>query len=299
MARLGICILTLFAAAIVPQVSAGFQTTAADAVETAKDSSAPETPRADLSAVNELVLEGSYDEAEKLLAALHEEFPEDAAVLLLQGEVLLANRKPELASVALKQSIQLDPDKTRAHFQFATALNALGQGEAALQSFAVAASSDDPQIALMARLNRSTLFAQSRKWAEAAAELEAVLELQPDNVQVYGDLAAMHLRAGKTAETAAVLERGRQAGFQSAQHYYSLGARLYRDKNHAAAVEALTAALDLDPSLAKAERSLAASLEKVGRDEEALAHFRRYLELAPDAADAAQISAKIARAEAR
>ena len=55
----------------------------------------------------------------------------------------------------------------------------------------------------MSHLNRSTLFAQDRKWEEAASELESVLQLQPDNIQVYGDLASMYLRAGKTDETAA------------------------------------------------------------------------------------------------
>lgn len=301
MVRFDRFVIAVLAFALVPFAAASGQAEArTEAAGAATPSPTPPAakPRADLSEVNELVLEGSYAEAEGLLAALQTEFPEDPALLLLRGEVLLAGRKAEEARGVLESSLKLDPDQPRANFQLATALTALGQTTEALARFDAAANSGDDQIKLMARLNRSTLFAQSRQWTEAALELEEVLELQPTNAQVYGDLASMYLRAGKTSESAAALERGKQVGFRSAEHHYSLGARLYRDNDHPAAIEALQAALALEPGMAKAELSLAAALEKLGRDDEALVHLRRYLDLAPDADDAEQIAAKIQRAKA-
>jgi Flp pilus assembly protein TadD len=55
-------------------------------------------------------------------------------------------------------------------------------------------------------------------------------------------------------------------------------------------------ALRADPELAEAERSLAAALERLGRDAEAVQHLRRYLELRPDAPDAEAVAGRIKEA---
>ncbi len=95
------------------------------------------------------------------------------------------------------------------------------------------------------------------------------------------------------------LAAGLEAGFRSAQHHYSLGARLFRDKEYEPAVAAFTHALAIEPELANAERSLAASLEQLGRDEEAIAHLERYLELAPTARDAEAIREQLKNSKNR
>ena len=58
-------------------------------------------------------------------------------------------------------------------------------------------------------------------------------------------------------------------------------------------------ALEIEPTLASAERSLAAALEKLGRDDEAVEHLRRYLELAPDAWDAETVRKQLKAHEGR
>ena len=52
------------------------------------------------------------------------------------------------------------------------------------------------------------------------------------------------------------------------------------------AVTAFSRALEIDPALASAERSLGLALTRLGRKAEAAQHFRRYLQLRPDADDA-------------
>jgi len=68
---------------------------------------------------------------------------------------------------------------------------------------------------------------------------------------------------------------------------------MYREGRHEDAVGAFEQAIDIDPKLARAERSLGAALEKLGRKDEAVTHFRRYLDLAPDASDADRVKAQI------
>jgi len=270
--------------------------TPAAAPTVAAEETAP--PRADLTPVNELILEGDYAEADKVLAALESEFPEDPALLLMRGEVLLALGKPDEAREALARSIEIDPQRERSHFQLGSALAALGRNDEAIAAFGDEIGlASDQKILIFAHLNRQNLYAQAKQWEQAAQELEAVVALDPNQLQAYGDMASLYLRAGNSEAAARVLQQGEAAGFVSSPHYYSLGARLYRDEKYEAASQAFRKALEIEPGMARAEKSLAAALEQLGQDQEALEHLKRYLELAPDAPDAAEIREKVRLAE--
>jgi tetratricopeptide (TPR) repeat protein len=257
-------------------------------------------PRADLAEANALVAASNYAEAESLLAGLQHDFPDDPALLLLRGELLLALGRAAEAREVLQHGAEVDPERPRINFQLGTALASTGQRKPALEAFGRELEvNQDPAVRSLAHLNRSLLFEQERNWAAAVSELEAVLEIQPSRTEIYGDLVSLYIQAGQIAEAIEVMERGASAGFASSRHYYSLGARLYRDERYADAIAMLTKAVEMEPGLSQAERSLAAALEKVGREEEALEHLRRYLELNPDAPDAAGISRKLKAAENR
>jgi tetratricopeptide (TPR) repeat protein len=255
-------------------------------------------PGPDLTDANELILEGSYAEAEVLLAELSVEFPEDPGLLLVHGEVLLALRKTDEALEQLQKSAEIKPAQPRVHFQIASALASQGKTDEAFEEFAKEIEhGDNDRILTLARLNRSMILGNNRDWAGSAAELEEALKLDSSQVQAYGDLISLYIQANDLDNAADAIARGKEAGFVSATHYYSLGARLYSTKRDEEAVAAFTEALAVDPSLSRAERSLAAVLERLGRKEEATAHLRRYLELAPDAPDAAQVAAKLEAVE--
>jgi tetratricopeptide (TPR) repeat protein len=257
-----------------------------------------ELPGADLSQAVERIRAGSYEEAQDLLAALQPEFPDDAALLLMRGEVLLALGRAEEALDVLRHGAEVDPERPRMNFQLGTALASTGQREAALEAFGHEIEvNEEAEVQVLSRLNRSLLLQQERRWGSAAEELEAVLLLQPERSKVYGDLASLYIQAGDAEAAVDALERGEEAGFSSAAHYYSLGARLYKSEMFEQAVVMLAEALRIDPGMAEAERSLAASLERLGRESEALEHLRRYLELHPDAPDAAVVAEKIRAAE--
>jgi tetratricopeptide (TPR) repeat protein len=264
-------------------------------------------PTADLSEANDLVRKEEYAEAEALLAELQREFPEDPALLLMRGELLLSLQRADEALEVLSKSAELDPERPRTHFQLATARLAGGDVDGALEAFARECElSDDAQVLALARLNRSMLLQQQRKWTEAAVELKTILAMRAEDVETYrdlvpveayGDLASLYLQVGETDDAAAAVEDGRKAGFRSSPHYYSLGARLYSAKRFEESVAAFEMALEIDPRLARAERSLAAALEKLDRREEAVTHLQRYLELAPDADDAEQVAERIRTAQ--
>ena len=265
---------------------------APDAPSSPAEPEAP--PQADLTEANELVRAKDYGGAESLLAALQQEFPEDPDLLMLRGELLLALRRTDESIEVLRKAAELAPERPRLQFQLGSALAATGQAEAAIEAFGLEIDvSKDPQVLVFSHLNRSMLFQERKEWAASAAELEAVLLLEPQRTPVYGDLVAMYVQSDNLDAAVDALERGDAAGFRSASHWYSVAARLAKDQKLEDAVTLFTKATELDPQNADAERSLAAALEQLGREDEAIPHLKRYLELKPNAADAAAITAKI------
>jgi len=258
----------------------------------------PVAAGADLSDANVLVKQQKYAEAEAELAVLEQEFPDDPNLLFMRGEVLLALQRPEEALAPLRKVVEQQPERPRVHFQLGTALSATGDAAAALEAFGREIEvNEEIEVRTLALLNRSMLYQQQREWSEAANALEQLLALDPSRNEAFGDVASLHIQAGDLAAAAEALERGAAAGFLSAQHYYSLGARWYKAERFENSVAALTQALEIDPKLARAERSLAAALERLDRNEEAVHHLQRYLELAPGAPDADKVAEQIRAAQ--
>lgn len=255
---------------------------------------APAEPRADLGTVNELVRAGSYAAAESSLAELQQQFPDDPRVLFMRGELLLALDRAGEALPLLQRCVELDPERQRLQFQLGTALQATGDRAGAIEAFGREIErNDDPRVQVLAHLNRSLLLQRDESWEAAAAEIEAVLALEPTRLEAYGDLATVYIEAGRLDDAARSLEAGGAAGFHSARHLYSLGARYLQDETWEPAAAAFRSALELEPDYPEATRNLAVALDRMGREDEALELFRRYLELRPDASDAAKIRERI------
>jgi len=264
------------------------------AVETPPPTEEEEELQADLTAANDLVRAGDYAAADAELAALQERFPDDPRLLFMRGEVVLSLSKPAEALPLLQRAVELDGTRPRLHFQLGMALLRTGDRDGALAAFAKEVEvNDDPQVKIMARLNRTQILAQSGKWLDAAAELEAVLALDPARVEAYGDIASFYLEAGQLDRAQQTLDAGLDKGFRSARHRYVLGTRYYGSENYEAAAGAYRKALALDPDLAEAERGLGGALDQLGQEADAASHLKRYLQLKPGAADADRVRERI------
>lgn len=254
----------------------------------------PEPLGPDLSEAYEKVKAQEYAGAEAILAGLQPAFPDDERLLALRGELLVALNRIDEAVPILQKVAGIAPERPRVHFQLGTALASSGDKAGAIEAFGKELEhSTEPQVRLLAHMNRSILYQQQRQWSEAAVELESALDLDPSRLQAWADLITIHLDASNLDAALSALHRGSEAGHRSARHYYSVGARLFKAGRFGDARGAFTEVLEIDPTHARAERSLAATLEELGKEEEALEHWARYLELAPGAADADQVARKL------
>ena len=254
----------------------------------------PEPIVADLTQAHEKVKAQDYAAAEAILAALQPEFPEDERLLALRGELLVALSRIDEAIPILRKVAGIAPERPRVHFQLGTALASSGDKVGAIEAFGKELEhSKEPQVRMLAHVNRSMLYQQLREWSAAAIELEFALELDSSRLEVWADLVTLYLDAGDLDGAMAALQKGSEAGHRSARHYYSVGARLFKEDRFAEAQDAFAEVVAIEPTHARAERSLAATLEKLGKEKDALEHWARYLELAPGAADADQVTQKL------
>lgn len=249
-----------------------------------------ESQSADLSVAGEKVAAGDLAGAEVILEPMLEQFPDDPLLLLMLGEIRLALGQTDQALPLLLHAAEISPERMRVQFQLGSALAASGRTEEALAAFGrELENSDNQELQVMSLLNRSFLLQNLKRWEEAARELVRVAELDTTKAQVYGDAASLYIQAGRPEEAEKVLNAGAPLGFLSDLHYYSLGAAFYKNKMYNRAAEAYLRCLDIKPSYANAERGLGLALEKAGREDEAVVHFRKYLELKPDARDRERI----------
>ena len=256
----------------------------------------PEAPvAADLTKANELVRKQKYAEAETLLAELQLEFPEDDRLLTMRGELLVALGKPKEAIPILTKVTELAPERDRVRFQLGSALASTGDPEAALEAFGGELDvSKDPQVRILSHLNRSALFQQKRAWSDAAAELTSALELDPSQKRGWTDLSSLRLEADDLEGAVAALEKAASFGYESVSHYYSVGARFFKEESYDRAISYFEKVLEIDKNHSRAVRSMAASLEESGNSSASIAQWKRYLELAPDADDADSVRQRIA-----
>ncbi|MDX1388541.1 MAG: tetratricopeptide repeat protein [Acidobacteriota bacterium] len=241
-----------------------------------------------------LVVEAKYAEAVAVLEPILEERGEDVDLLALYGEVLLADGSPDKAAPVLEKAIGIAPERPRLHFQLAAARLAIGNVDGAIEAFgAEIGVNEDNEIRFMAHMNRSILLDQKKRFAEAAADLEAAIAIKDDNAMAYGDLARLYLQADEMDDALEAMRRGEERGFRSGSLYFNAGARFYNAKDYEAAEAAFRKAIEIKPEMAEAHRSLASTLVQTDRSAEAAEHYRRYLELRPDAPDADEIRGHI------
>jgi len=131
--------------------------------------------------------------------------------------------------------------------------------------------------------------------AEAVPFLKRAVGAEPSNMTARFDLAVAHARCGQLTEAVDEYLVLVQGGSADIRVHHNLGLALRQLGRHTEAALAFERVTALAPGEAPSWLGLALSLEADGRTGDAAAALDRYLTLKPDAADADNVRARIAR----
>ncbi len=185
----------------------------------------------------------------------------------------------------LRRALQLRPDFYRAHNSLGLALSrSAGTFAESVKEFE-AALAFDPDYAA-ARINLGNTLLAAGRVADAILQFELARQITPGDPQVHYDLGLALARSGRPADAALAFEYALRLQPDNAEAHDDLGNVLSElGDREAEALAHYRRALELDPNSAKIHFNLALALRASGDGSEAVAHYQTALRLAPGRAE--------------
>ncbi len=240
-----------------------------------------------------------FDQADAVLRALAAEAPEDARVLLGQGQVLVHRRQWREAVALLQKAAEHPTAQRAARLALADAYEGLNDPTAAeAERRRAAAAHDvpwpDPILAevgglragLQPRIEQALALMAAGQAQQASLVITGVLHDHPDSAQAHLALGKILIQAGKDAEAGKPLRRAIQLDPDLAHAHYLLAETLRKQNDFQGAMRSYQRTLELQPAEALAHYYLGICALKLGRRTAALEAFRNTLRYRPDLADA-------------
>jgi predicted O-linked N-acetylglucosamine transferase (SPINDLY family) len=229
-----------------------------------------------------LLLRGEGEAAQVLLLRCCGIAPHRADVWDTLGLALVSTGEPQLADSAFAKAQELAPDVLAYALHRVEASCTMSAQEDLLALLDVAAD-EDPLNPVLA-IARGALLERLGRGVEAIDAFEVAAALAPDAavpVSCFGEALA---RANRLKEAEVTLRRARELDPENRQIRNTHATVLYRQHRHAEAHRTLLESIDHDGEQVAELCNLALVTTCLGLQEEGVAHARRAIELAPDAA---------------
>jgi tetratricopeptide (TPR) repeat protein len=198
----------------------------------------------------------------------------------IQAKVAETQRDYTAAIVALRNAADLDPESPTIFAQLARNYDEIDDYLMA-ERFAQRALEIDPSMTSM-RYLRFRLFERGRRHDLAAAELEAILEYEPDNWPLYSLLARLYLETDRSTEIAPLFERLLQQGDTPAGVKVTLADVLSRSGDKQKAEAVYRAVLEEEPDFEDAYLGLAEIQLAQGKRYEGIQYYRQAARMLPE-----------------
>jgi tetratricopeptide (TPR) repeat protein len=228
-----------------------------------------------------------YAEAEKTLkqAVLLDERLGEGLYYL--GRSLSAQKKLTEAIDIQRKDVAVEPSSSAAYLQLGYTYEQGEQVANAVDAFTKAVEHDRKSVDGLEHLGMSFLL--QNRFAEAIDAFKKGLQLDPERSSLWAAVGDAMQQAGETDGAITNLQKSLKLDPQQSGVWTKLGVA-YRDKACGTckdkALDALTRAVRLNPRDALAWYHLGYLFKDEGKKEEAVAAFRKYIELRPDAPDA-------------
>jgi putative PEP-CTERM system TPR-repeat lipoprotein len=217
--------------------------------------------------------EGKYSEALKGAREMQRSHPKDASGLILEGNILMAQRQYAAAAKSFEGALALaatGPTMIRLH----QALIHAGNREAAQQKMSLWVK-DHPEDAT-ARMNLAVAYLTAGQNKQAIEQYQAVLQLQPQNAMALNDLAWAFHQVGDPRALAHA-EKAYQLSPKNPQVLDTLGWIQLSQGQKGKALDLLSQAADLTPKDPAIRYHLGVALDQAGKRTEARLEMQKAL----------------------
>ena len=171
------------------------------------------------------------------------------------------------------------PSSSRAHVNYATALQEAGQADQAAEEFSTALRFN-PDSA-KTHVSLATVLMGKGNLEEAQTHFDEALRIDPNNAEYHSGHVYLLEQLGRIEEAAAESEAAVRLAPKSAQARYSYGAFLEKHERLEEAIAQYREALQADPRFVDAHIDLASALFAKGELQEAKAHYLEATRLDP------------------
>jgi Flp pilus assembly protein TadD len=248
-----------------------------------------------------------------------------------RGRQLLLQGKAAEALKYLADAVAEAPDEPLYHDYYGKALWQTGAREEALREWDAAIALSPSSVEF--RRDRARAYVALNRRADAESDYTLALQEQPDDVESLQGLAWLTSDRGDNAAAVGLLQRAvrlrpadpalvqylayaleKSGRFEEAEHYYAsvladvpdaqitrsrLAETFFAQNRPDEAIRVLKQGLERTPEAPMLQRALGSLLERSGKVEDAIAAYRAYARLAPNAEDAKDLAARAAALERR
>ncbi len=249
---------------------------------------APSTSSHTVTEAVDLIKAGKNEEAIPILKEFVEKNPENAPIQFTLAKAYVNTKQYDAAVAPLQKTLQLKPDQPGAHFYLGIAYSQMGQDADALKEFEAEIPISPEQDA--AYSNAASLYDKAGNTDKALEYYKKAVEIAPQRPELHASLASIYEKKGDQASAQAEYKALADTDpGRAAVTWYNVGAIAKNADKNDEAIKAFMKAVEINPSYAIAHRELGYALVKQGDFKGAVAHFTKYLELEPKAADAGEI----------
>jgi tetratricopeptide (TPR) repeat protein len=240
---------------------------------------------------------GELDEAGELYQSVIDSNSGIADAHFGLGRVLVAKGEAAAAVTPLQRACELGPRFGAAHYALAMAYRDLGEDAKAKRHLALyeqdqyggAAAPDslmeevkELKTGATVHLSRGVDLEKAGRVADAIAEHEKAVELDPEIVQARINLVILYGRLGNFEKAFEHYQAALKTGAPHAELHYNFGVLAVEKGKIQEAKSAFAKAIELNPQYAAAHNNLGFLLQTEGRTDDAERHYRIAIENQPN-----------------
>jgi len=237
-----------------------------------------------------LVERGEFEEAEQQLRQAVALNDRQAEALYFLARALAGRKNLGEAGDLMKKAVEIEPDNAEYLYHLGLIYERGQQVRDAIESFTRAIDKGNRSADANEHLGLNLMI--ENRFQEAVKAFRKAAEVDPKRARLWAEVGDAQQQAGELEGAIRDFQRALSQDPSLPSVWTKLGIA-YKDKDckgcRTKAVDALQRAIRVDPGDALAHHELGYMFKDDGRRREAIAEFRRYLDLRPDAGDAASV----------